>query len=217
MPGLPAGLPANASGTKSRAMITEDARSPWPKLRQFPVPAKVLVTAILGSMAIGLVGALGQILIHDIIPTLYKGSPAGHAAHSAHESPEGERGDLLADMPFKPAPEIHRPIYESEQFVWTLRWTHIHLFGMNMIFIFVGMVTSFLDLSSKTRTWLITLPFIGILIDIASMWLKGYVSQHFFWLHVPGGGLFGMIFVFVFARAFYEMWGPKVVNDGRLR
>jgi hypothetical protein len=198
-------------------MITEDARSPWPKLRQFPVPAKVLVTAILGSMAIGLVGALGQILIHDIIPTFYKGSPAGHAAHSAHELPEGERGDLLADMPFKPAPEIPRPIYESEQFVWTIRWTHIHLFGMNMIFIFVGMVTSFLDLSSKTRTWLIALPFIGILIDIASMWLKGYVSPHFFWLHVPGGGLFGMIFVFVFARAFYEMWGPKIVNEGGQR
>jgi hypothetical protein len=198
-------------------MITEDARSAWPKLRQFPVPAKVLVTAILGSMAIGLGGALGQILIHDIIPTFYKGSPAGHAAHSAHELPEGERGDLLADMPFKPAPEIPRPIYESEQFVWTLRWTHIHLFGMNMIFIFVGMVTSFLDLSSKTRTWLIALAFIGILIDIASMWLKGYVSPHFFWLHVPGGGLFGMIFVFVFARAFYEMWGPKIVNEGGQR
>jgi hypothetical protein len=217
MPGLPAGFPLNVSGRKSRAMITEDARSAWPKLRQFPVPAKVLVTAILGSMAIGLVGALGQILIHDIIPTFYKGSPAGHAAHSAHELPEGERGDLLADMPFKPAPEIPRPIYESEQFVWTLRWTHIHLFGMNMIFIFVGMVTSFLDLSSKTRTWLIALPFIGILIDIASMWLKGYVSPHFFWLHVPGGGLFGMIFVFVFARAFYEMWGPKIVNEGGQR
>ena len=135
-----------------RAMITEDVRSHWPKLRQFPIPAKVLVTAILGSMAIGLVGALGQILIHDIIPTFYKGSPAGHAAHSAHEPPGGERGDLLADMPSKSPPEIPKPIYESEQFVWTLRWTHIHLFGMNMIFIFVGMVTSFLDLSSKTRS-----------------------------------------------------------------
>jgi hypothetical protein len=49
------------------------------------------------------------------------------------------------------------------------------------------------------------------------MWLKGYVSPHFFWLHVPGGGLFGMIFVFVFARAFYEMWGPKIVNEGGQR
>jgi hypothetical protein len=160
-------------------------------------------------MAIGIVGALGQIVIHDIIPTFYKGSPAGHVAHSAHEPTGGDRGDLLADVPSKPQVAKARPLYESEQFAWTLRWTHIHLFGMNMIFIFVGMVTACLDLSSRVRSWLIALPFIGVLIDIASMWLKGYVSPHFFWLHVPGGGLFGVIFVFVFVRALYEMWGKK--------
>jgi hypothetical protein len=190
-------------------MTTAGDSKGWPNLRLFPVPAKVLVTAILGSMAIGLVGALGQILVHDIIPTFYKGSPAGHVSHSAHEPSGGDRGDLLADMPSTPPPKTSPPFFESEQFVWTLRWTHIHLFGMNMIFILVGMVTACLDLSSRARTWLIALPFIGVLVDIASMWLKGYVSPHFFWLHVPGGGLFGVIFVFVFARALYEMWGKK--------
>jgi hypothetical protein len=209
-------------------MATSDARSNWPKLRHFPVPAKVLVTAVLGSMTIGMVGALGQILIHDIIPTFYQGSPAGHtarrtsqapgedqrspaehAAHAVNQAPAGDRGDLLADQPSRPEPKTSKPFYESEQFVWTLRWTHIHLFGMNMIFIFVGMVTSCLDLSSRARTWLIALPFIGVLTDIASMWLKGYVSPLFFWLHVPGGGLFGFVFVLVFIRALYEMWGKK--------
>jgi hypothetical protein len=182
-------------------------------------------------MAIGLVGALGQILIHDILPTFYKNSPVGHAArsaneapkadqsspaghtaHSAREAPGGNRGDLLADTPSEPRPETSKPFYQSEQFVWTLKWTHIHLFGMNMIFIFVGMVTSFLDLSSRARTWLIALPFLGVLIDIVAMWLKGYVSPLFFWLHVPGGGLFGFVFVFVCVRALYEMWGPSAVK-----
>jgi len=194
-------------------MTTADDSSRWPKLWLFPVPAKVLVTAVLGSMAIGLVGALGQILIHDIIPTFYKSSPAGHAAHSMHEAPEGDRGDLLADTLSTPQPETSKPFYESEQFVWTLRWTHIHLFGMNMIFIFVGMVASCLDLSSRTRTWLIVLPFIGVLIDIAGMWLKGYVSPHFFWLHMPGGGVFGIVFLFVLVRALYEMWGPGALRN----
>jgi hypothetical protein len=213
-------------------MTTADPRSAWPKLRLFPVPAKVLATAVLCSMAIGLVGALGQILIHDILPTFYKNSPAGHAArsaneapkadqsspaghtaHSAREAPGGNRGDLLADTPSEPRPETSKPFYQSDQFVWTLRWTHIHLFGINMIFIFIGMVTACLDLSSRARTWLIALPFIGVLIDIASMWLKGYVSPHFFWLHLPGGGLFGMVFVFVFIRALYEMWLPSAPAD----
>jgi hypothetical protein len=190
-------------------MTSANATNNWPKLRLFPVPAKVLATAVLCSMVIGMLGALGQILVHDIIPTFYRGSPAGHAGHSAQEAPAGDRGDLLADMPSKPQPKTSKPFHESEQFVWTLRWTHIHLFGMNMIFIFVGFVTSCLDLSSRARTWLIALPFIGVLIDIASMWLKGYVSPLFFWLHVPGGGVFGSVFLFVFVRALYEMWGKK--------
>jgi hypothetical protein len=160
-------------------------------------------------MAIGFVAALGQILLHDIVPTFYAGSPAGHPAHSVDRAPESERGDLLADMPINPPPQTSKPFYESEQFVWTLKWSHIHLFGMNMIFIFVGMVTSCLDLSSRARTGLIALPFIGVLIDIAGMWLKGYISQLFFWLHVPGGGLFTSVFVVVFIRALYEMWGPS--------
>jgi hypothetical protein len=75
-----------------------------------------------------------------------------------------------------------------------------------MIFIFVGAITLFLDLSLKARTWIIVLPFIGVLVDIAGIWLKGYISPAFFWLHLPGGGLFGAIFLFVSLRALWEMW-----------
>jgi hypothetical protein len=196
-------------------MNQADVKNNWPKLRILPTPAKVLATALLGTLAIGMVGALGQILIHDIIPTFYKSFPEGHTTRSAHAAPEGKRGDLLADLPSRPEPETSKPFYGTEQFVWTLRWTHIHLFGMNMIFILVGMVTSCLDLSTRARAWLIALPFIGVLVDIAGMWLKGYVSPYFFWLHVPGGGLFGMVFVFVFVRAFYEMWGPDRARESQ--
>lgn len=66
---------------------------------------------------------------------------------------------------------------------------------MNMIFIFTGAITLFLNLGPAARAWLIGLPFAGVLVDIGAMWLKGYVSPHFFWRHLPGGGLFGCIFV----------------------
>lgn len=42
-----------------------------------------------------------------------------------------------------------------------------------MIFIFMGAITLFLNLSARIRTWLIVLPFMGVIIDIATMWLKG--------------------------------------------
>ena len=87
-----------------------------------------------------------------------------------------------------------------------LKWTHIHLFGMNMMFIFMGGIAVFLDVGAKWKTLLVVLPFAGVLIDIAAMWLKGYVSPAFFWLHIPGGGLFGFTFFYVSGRAFWEMW-----------
>jgi hypothetical protein len=136
---------------------------------------------------------------------------AGHSGSEMESvSSPGEReatsgrGDLFASAPLEE--KVAEPFYKKEQFVWTLRWTHIHLFGMSMIFIFMGAITLFLDLSLKARTWLIVLPFLGVLVDIAGVWLKGYISPAFFWLHVPGGALFGAILVYVSLRALWEMW-----------
>jgi hypothetical protein len=183
-----------------------------PKLARFPLPAKALVTMIILTMAIALAGALGQIIVHDIIPTFF--SEEGVAAESAGEiesSPQpvtredtASRGDLFNMEAVEQ--KAAKPFYEEEQFVWSLKWTHIHLFGMSMIFIFVGAITLFLDLSIRTRTWLIVLPFVGVLVDISGVWLKGYISPAFFWLHVPGGMLFGAIFLYVSSRALWEMW-----------
>jgi len=75
-----------------------------------------------------------------------------------------------------------------------------------MLFIFMGAITLFLDLGARARAWLIALPFLGVFIDIAAMWLQIYISPVFFWLHIPGGGLFGVIFCFVMIKAIVEMW-----------
>ena len=185
-------------------------------LARMPTPAKTLATCIIAVMTVGMLGALGQIVVHDIIPTFYSpsatdntASPSGdrHAGmnHSAPTLPGTDRGDLFADLSTvetKPP----KPFYQQEQFIWTLKWTHIHLFGMSMIFIFVGAITIWLDTGSALRSWLVVLPFIGVLVDILAMWLKAFVSPAFFWLHVPGGGLFAVVFAYVSLRALWEMW-----------
>jgi hypothetical protein len=185
-------------------------------LARMPTPAKALATCIIMVLAIGMLGALGQIVVHDIIPTFFSQSenedmvsPSSdrHAGmnHSASTSSETDRGDLFADLPTVEKKTV-KPFYQQDQFVWTLKWTHIHLFGMSMIFIFVGAITIWLDVGSSLRTWLVVLPFIGVLVDILAMWLKAFVSPAFFWLHVPGGGLFAVIFAYVSLRALWEMW-----------
>jgi hypothetical protein len=187
----------------------------WPTLAQLPVPAKALVSVVILTMAIAMVGALGQIIVHDIIPTFFSGQPSGHNDNSdksdPHPSKESNqassgRGDLFSEESDQAVTPKEQPLYQTEQFVWTLKWTHIHIFGMNIIFIFMGLITVFLNISIRARTWLVILPFIGVLVDIAAVWLKGYISPAFFWLHIPGGGLFGTAFMIVSVRAFWEMY-----------
>jgi hypothetical protein len=168
-------------------------------------------------MTLAMTGALGQIIVHDIIPTFYSDQSSEdkstHMMEDMKQSKAGEdgeatsgRGDLFSETFVMEKSTESEPFYKSEQFVWTLKWTHIHLFGMNMIFIFMGAITIFLNVSLKARTWLVILPFIGVLLDIATMWLKAFISPVFFWLHIPGGGLFGIVFAIVSVRAFWEMW-----------
>jgi hypothetical protein len=189
----------------------------WPTLAAFPLPAKALVSVVLLTMAFAMAGALGQIIVHDIIPTFFSDQASenmtGHSMQDMNPAKAGEeseadagRGDLFSDAAAMEESAESESFYKSEQFVWTLKWTHIHLFGMNMIFIFMGAITIFLNISMKTRTWLVILPFIGVLLDIAAMWLKAFISPAFFWLHIPGGGLFGIVFAIVSIRALWEMW-----------
>ena len=195
---------------------TDSQAVPRLTLATLPTPAKVLATCIIVTLGIGMLGALGQIIVHDIIPTFYSpskpytetGPDAGHAAmpmDSTRMPPSDGRGDLFADLAVA-EPKAPPPFYNREQFVWTLKWTHIHLFGMSMIFIFLGAVTIFLDTGWKWRSWLVALPFVGVLVDILAMWLKAFISPVFFWLHLPGGGLFAVIFAYVSLKAVHEMW-----------
>jgi hypothetical protein len=192
----------------------EDQYRPWPRLNMFPLPAKALISGVILTLALAMTGALGQIIVHDIVPTFFSSSGMEHRGikpEQQMEQPAADtagagRGDLFAEEP--EAMKTGKPsLLDSEQFVWTLKWTHIHLFGMNMIFIILGGVCVLLDLSAKTRTWLVILPFVGVFFDIAAMWLKAFVSPAFFWLHIPGGGLFGAVFIYVSIRALVEMWG----------
>ncbi|MBC8246211.1 MAG: hypothetical protein H8E81_01370, partial [Deltaproteobacteria bacterium] len=157
------------------------------------------------------------IIVHDIIPTFFQTGKDGftgadeysHGAKAQKEVLEDQtkgRGDLFADLPSKKESRNSKAFYKDERFVWLLKWTHIHLFGMTMIFIFMGSIAIFLDVGFRARLWMVVLPFIGVLIDIAAVWMKSYLSPVFFWLHIPGGGVFVAVYGFVSIKALTEMW-----------
>ena len=183
------------------------------RLRDAELPFKVLITVIIISLNLGMLGAFGQIIVHDLIPTFLDNAEPSNDNENEHINmgqvtgdENSKRGDLFGNVNADIKEPVTVPIYKNEQFIWTLKFSHIHLFGMSMIFIFIGAVTLFIDIRKTTRALLIGLPFIGIWIDIAAMWLKAFVSPGFFWLHAPAGSLFGGIFIFVSLRGLYEMW-----------
>jgi len=154
-------------------------------------------------MAIGLGGALAQIIVHDIIPTFWGEKRKMTTDMGGPYKNKFTRGDIFSTIPKAKNAE---PFYKKDEFIFALKFTHIHLCGMSLIFVFMGAAVLFLDLSPAARTWLIVLPFIGLTIDLASVWLKVFVHPGFFWLHIPGGGLFVVVFAIDSVLLLAEMW-----------
>ena len=180
-----------------------------PCLRAWPLTGKVWVTMIIVMMSLGLIVALGQIVVHDIIPTFQDGGKHLSMNHGKSENHTDMRGDLFSDTPVE---KKVTPFYQTDEFIFALKFTHIHIFGMSAIFILMGILVLFLDVSQKIRIRLIVLPFIGIIIDLASVWLKLFVDPVFFWMHIPGGALFGTVFVVDAVLILWQMWGNPSVK-----
>ncbi len=174
-----------------------------PSLGDWSLPGKALATMIILMMAVGLCGALGQIIVHDVIPTFWGEKKHVMPDDSVIHKNKFTRGDIFGTVPQE---KKAKPFFKTDEFIFVLKFVHIHLFGMNLIFIFMGAIVLFLDLSPRVRTWLIVLPFIGVIIDLASVWLKVFIHPAFFWLHIPGGSLFGVIFAIDSILALKQMW-----------
>ena len=65
----------------------------WPKLRSLPTPAKAFFTAIILVMAVAMIGASGQIIVHDIIPTFF--GAEGYEGHAENQGTEPESASVF--------------------------------------------------------------------------------------------------------------------------
>lgn len=86
------------------------------------------------------------------------------------------------------------------------RVSHIHLFGIAFIFMFVGLIFALTTgVPSRLKAAAIVMPYVFLLTDITSWWLTK-LNAHFALLVVVGGGGMAMAFVFMWVVSFYEMW-----------
>ncbi len=90
-----------------------------------------------------------------------------------------------------------------------VRVSHIHLFGITFIFGFMGLVFCHAHMRSRVlKNVIIAMPFVAIILDIASWWLTK-VSTPFAYVVVVGGGLMGISFAVQWLVSMYQMWLAK--------
>lgn len=96
------------------------------------------------------------------------------------------------------------------------RVSHIHLFGIAFIFMFVGLIFSLAaGVPKLLKLSVISMPYIFLLIDISSWWLTK-LNPNFAWFVLIGGGAMALSFAFMWTVSMYEMWIlPRFREDTR--
>lgn len=91
------------------------------------------------------------------------------------------------------------------------RVSHIHLFGISFIFMFVGIIFSFSETTATPYKCIaIGMPYVFLVADILSWWLTK-IHPMFAWLVVFAGTGMGASFMFMWVTSILEMWLYKEV------
>jgi hypothetical protein len=92
-----------------------------------------------------------------------------------------------------------------------IRVSHIHLFGISFIFMFVGLIFSFSETTTtQYKCIAIGMPYAFLIADILSWWLTK-IHPMFAWLVILAGMGMAVSFAFMWVTALLEMWFFKPV------
>lgn len=95
---------------------------------------------------------------------------------------------------------------EGATFSSLTRVSHIHLFGISFIFMFVGIIFSFAQTApEKIKSIAIGMPYVFLITDILSWWLTK-IHPMFAWLVILAGMGMGISFMFMWFTSIAEMW-----------
>lgn len=105
---------------------------------------------------------------------------------------------------------------EGATFQSLTRVSHIHLFGISFIFMFVGIIFSFAETPPVLYKCIaIGMPYTFLIADIMSWWLTK-IHPMFAWLVIFAGMGMGVSFMFMWVTSILEMWLYQQVFVGGL-
>lgn len=100
---------------------------------------------------------------------------------------------------------------EGATFGSLTRVSHIHLFGISFIFMFVGLIFSFAETSTvKYKSIAIGMPYVFLLVDILSWWLTKLHPMFAILVILAGAGM-AISFLFMWVVSIAEMWAYQKV------
>ena len=86
------------------------------------------------------------------------------------------------------------------------RVSHVHLFGISIIFLLTGAIFSLSQTPIWFRVSVLLVPYLAIIIDIGSWWATKYYSAVFAYTVIIGGGLMGLAMACQILVSLWEMW-----------
>ncbi len=91
--------------------------------------------------------------------------------------------------------------------IFTLvRVSHIHLFGLTMVFFILGTIFSHAYVRPVWfKCTVVAMPFFALVLDIGS-WYFTKLYHPFAWVVIGGGTLMGLAFAFMWAISMYQLW-----------
>jgi len=88
------------------------------------------------------------------------------------------------------------------------RISHIHLFGIAFIFLFVGWIFALAEYTQRWKLILIATPFAFLILDVVSWWLTKF-SPVFAWLTMIGGIGYSLASTTMILTSLVQMWIPR--------
>ncbi len=100
----------------------------------------------------------------------------------------------------------------GEDIVQLARVSHIHLFGISLIFIATGTIFALSGTPAWFRAVVVAVPYLTIIMDIGSWWLTKYLSPTFAWIVFGGGAAMGAALALQILIPLWEMWADPVTK-----
>jgi hypothetical protein len=94
----------------------------------------------------------------------------------------------------------------GEDIVSLARVSHIHLFGISLIFMLTGGIFALSETPVYLRVMVVVIPYLTIIMDIGSWWLTKYLSPSFAYVVLIGGGGMGLALAAQILIPLWEMW-----------